>query len=179
MAKRAKKEPPVKDVAGHFPLADEYARRYDFAEADAIEVHQRLLATSEAVERAASRLVATFGTDKTRGRYGVMRVLYFSPDGRMSQNEIGENMNTTPASVTYLVDSLERDGIVARRPHPTDRRVTWVELTPAGIEVCETLVPAMARHMTNLSASLSPRERLQLNKLLAKLRAVALQAARE
>src|SRR5438552_654557 len=83
-------------VAGHFPLADEYASRYDFAEADAIEVHQRLLATSEAVERAASRLVASFGSDKTRGRYGVMRVLYFSPEGRMSQNEIGLHMNTTP-----------------------------------------------------------------------------------
>jgi DNA-binding MarR family transcriptional regulator len=179
MAKRAKKDAPPKDVAGHFPLADAYASRYAFAEADAIEVHQRLLATSEAVERAAQRLVSQFGTDKTRGRYGVMRVLYFSPDGRMSQNEIGENMNTTPASVTYLVDSLERDNLVARRPHPTDRRVTWVELTPAGIEVCETLVPAMARHMTNLAAGFTPRERLQLNKLLAKLRAAAQQMARE
>jgi DNA-binding MarR family transcriptional regulator len=179
MPKRAKKEAPVKDVAGHFPLAEEYASRYDFAEADAIEVHQRLLATAEAVERAASRLVASFGSDKTRGRYGVMRVLYFAPEGRMSQNEIGQHMNTTPASVTYLVDSLERDNLVARRPHPTDRRVTWVELTPAGIEVCEELVPAMARHMTNLSAGFTPRERLQLNKLLAKLRAAALLMARD
>ena len=178
MPKRVKKEAP-KDVAGHFPLADAYANRYDFAEADAIEMHQRLLATAEAVERSGSRRIATFGSDKTRGRYGVMRVLYFSPEGRMSQNEIGENMNTTPASVTYLVDSLERDGLVARRPHPTDRRVTWVELTPAGIETSETLVPAMAHHMTDLAASFTQRERLQLNKLLAKLRAVALLAARD
>ena len=177
MPKRKKETP--KDVAGHFPLADAYAERYPFAERDAIEMHQRLAATAEAVERAAARLISSFGTDKTRGRYGVMRVLYFSAEGRMSQNEIGENMNTTPASVTYLVDSLERDGLVARRPHPTDRRVTWVELTPEGIKTCETLVPAMARHMTNLAATFTPRERLQLNKLLAKLRAVALQAARD
>ena len=57
--------------------------------------------------------------------------------------------------------------------------MTWVELTPAGIEVCEELVPAMARHMTNLSAAFTPRERLQLNKLLAKLRAAALLMARD
>ena len=176
-SKRSKKDTP-KDVAGHLPLADAYAEKYDFAERDAIEVHQRLLATAEAVQRSNQRLIGSYGSDKTPGRYGVLRVLYFAPEGRMSQNEIGEHMNTTPASITYLVDSLERDNLVARRPHPTDRRVTWVELTPDGITTCETLVPAMARHMTALAANFTPRERLQLNKLLVKLRANALEAQR-
>jgi DNA-binding MarR family transcriptional regulator len=34
--------------------------------------------------------------------------------------------------VTDLVDALESDGLVARRPHPTDRRATLVGLTRRG-----------------------------------------------
>ncbi len=37
-----------------------------------------------------------------------------------------------PRNVTSLVDALEENGLVARRPHPTDRRATLVELTGSG-----------------------------------------------
>jgi DNA-binding MarR family transcriptional regulator len=38
----------------------------------------------------------------------------------------------TQRRITALVDALEEDGLVKRRPHPTDGRSTLVSITPAG-----------------------------------------------
>ncbi|MDQ1482400.1 MAG: hypothetical protein QOF35_476 [Actinomycetota bacterium] len=50
--------------------------------------------------------------------------------GGLTQRELGERLLLTSGAVTMLVDRLERDGLVNRRPHPTDRRKTIVELAP-------------------------------------------------
>ena len=52
--------------------------------------------------------------------------------GAMTQRELSEALRCSPRNVTSLVDALEEDGFVARRPHPTDRRATLVELTERG-----------------------------------------------
>jgi DNA-binding MarR family transcriptional regulator len=53
--------------------------------------------------------------------------------GPMSPSELGERLIVTRATVTGVVDSLERRGYVLRSPNPTDRRGIIVELTPAGV----------------------------------------------
>jgi DNA-binding MarR family transcriptional regulator len=53
--------------------------------------------------------------------------------GPMSPSELGERLIVTRATVTGLLDSLERRGLVRRSAHPTDRRSLVVELTPEGV----------------------------------------------
>jgi DNA-binding Lrp family transcriptional regulator len=53
---------------------------------------------------------------------------YLESLGPMTQRELGEHLLLTSGAVTMLVDRLERDGLVRRDPHPTDRRVTLVSL---------------------------------------------------
>jgi len=55
-----------------------------------------------------------------------------------TQRELSEALRCTPRNVTGLVDGLEASGLVARRPHPTDRRATLVSLTKKGGEVAAT-----------------------------------------
>jgi DNA-binding MarR family transcriptional regulator len=52
--------------------------------------------------------------------------------GPLVQRELGEALGRTPRHVTTLVDALEATGLVARGPHPTDRRATLVSLTAPG-----------------------------------------------
>jgi DNA-binding MarR family transcriptional regulator len=52
--------------------------------------------------------------------------------GPMVQRELSQALRCTPRHVTQLVDQLEAAGLVARRPHPTDRRATLVTLTDEG-----------------------------------------------
>src|SRR3954451_21379182 len=55
-------------------------------------------------------------------------------EGPIMMSDLGEQMGVTPRNVTKLVDELEGEGLVRRRPHPSDRRATLVELTNRGQE---------------------------------------------
>ena len=48
-----------------------------------------------------------------------------------------------PTSVTNTIDRLEADGLVVRRPHPTDRRTTLAELTDEGRQVVTRAAAAL------------------------------------
>ncbi|QCR20567.1 MarR family transcriptional regulator [Agrococcus sp. SGAir0287] len=56
------------------------------------------------------------------------------------QRDLSHMLDISSASVTALVDRLERSGHVARQPHPTDRRATVVVATAeSDREVRETM----------------------------------------
>ncbi len=55
--------------------------------------------------------------------------------GSMSPSELGQRLIVTRATVTGLLDSLERRGFVRRSANPADRRGLLVEITPAGLAV--------------------------------------------
>jgi DNA-binding MarR family transcriptional regulator len=59
--------------------------------------------------------------------------------GPMPPSELGERLIVTRATVTGVVDSLERRGFVRRSPNPADRRSLLVEITPEGSAVLREL----------------------------------------
>jgi len=77
----------------------------------------------------------------------------------------------TAGNVTGLVDRAERDGVVERRPEPSDRRVARVWLTPAGRALIRELLPLHARHVHELIGGLPAQDRRELRRLLGGLRA--------
>jgi DNA-binding MarR family transcriptional regulator len=50
----------------------------------------------------------------------------------MSMGELAAALGIDPPNVTVLVDDLESQGLVRRRPHPSDRRAKLVEATRRG-----------------------------------------------
>jgi DNA-binding MarR family transcriptional regulator len=54
--------------------------------------------------------------------------------GPMQQGALAQAFGLAPRTVTELVDTLERDGLVERHTDPADRRARLVRLTPAGEE---------------------------------------------
>jgi DNA-binding MarR family transcriptional regulator len=61
--------------------------------------------------------------------YQLMRALEKSDQ---SMREVSEILHVSPRSVTDMIDGLESRGLVARGPHPADRRVTLLSLTAEG-----------------------------------------------
>ena len=55
-------------------------------------------------------------------------------EGPLIMSGLGSMLGVTPRNVTKLVDALEGEGMVERRPHPTDRRATLIGLTERGKE---------------------------------------------
>ena len=54
--------------------------------------------------------------------------------GPRIMSDLKTELGVTATNVTALVDSLEKDGLVIRTRHPTDRRATVIELTQEGRE---------------------------------------------
>src|SRR5919197_3849723 len=52
--------------------------------------------------------------------------------GPMTMRELAERMSCEPSNATFVVDKLEQQGLVERRPRPTDRRVRQLVLTADG-----------------------------------------------
>lgn len=108
----------------------------------------------------------------TFARYEALVLLSFSRRGSLPLGKMGERLMIHPTSVTNIVDRLEAQGLVQRVDHPTDRRTTLCEITPAG----RRLVAQATKAVTAVSlgiAGLSDREVGQLTRLLGKLRSSA------
>lgn len=88
----------------------------------------------------------------------------------LSPTTIAERLLVTTASVTSLLDTLERRGLVQRQPDPTDRRRLLVALTDDGRALVEQFLPEVVALQTAVMAELSETQRQQLLRLLSKIR---------
>src|SRR5262245_14130715 len=78
--------------------------------------------------------------------------------GPAMMRTLADELGLSPRNMTALVDSLETEGLVARRPHPTDRRATMIELTTSGNEAAEAVLSPAMGAMSCLFTDLSPQE---------------------
>ncbi len=78
--------------------------------------------------------------------------------GPMSPSELGERLIVTRATVTGVVDSLERRGYVSRSPNPNDRRGIIVGLTPAGLDIVAQVRTLIHRQEREWMGALSDEE---------------------
>ncbi len=73
--------------------------------------------------------------DATGLPFGRTRVLRRLHDGPLALHALAEAMTIDAPAATVAVNDLEARGLVVRRPHPTNRRIKLVSLTPAGREL--------------------------------------------
>lgn len=69
------------------------------------------------------------GSGLTRSQWQVLA--YLAPNEGISQSGLAELLEIEPITLTRIADKLEAMGLVARQPHPSDRRVWLLYLTSA------------------------------------------------
>jgi len=105
------------------------------------------------------------------GRFNVMMLLLMrKPDG-CGAAELADCAGVSRATMSGLLDVLERDGRVQREPEPEDRRAVRVALTEKGRAEMEALLPGYFERVTEMMEPLSERELKQLVQLLQKIQA--------
>lgn len=104
----------------------------------------------------------------TTATFNVLIVLWTSGHS-LSPCEIGERLFVTRGTVTGLLDSLERQRLVRRLPHPEDRRMLLIELTEEGCRLLSRLLPEHYQGMADMLACLSDPEKAALIAVLGKI----------
>jgi DNA-binding MarR family transcriptional regulator len=102
------------------------------------------------------------------GKFTVLMQLYTAKQD-IPPSEFAERANVTRATITGLLDGLEREGLVQRKRHPHDRRMLTVHLTDNGKALIESILPDHFCRTKGLMANLTSKEKSTLVKLLMKL----------
>lgn len=87
---------------------------------------------------------------------------------KLTQRDLMRSLFRTSGSMSLRIDSLQKQGLVVRSPDKEDRRSVFVTLTPKGVELLETVIPAHLENESSLVAGLNRAERAQLIALLRK-----------
>ena len=113
----------------------------------------------------ADQNAASFGM--TRAKWAVLaRLDRFEG---LKQSELAEMLDLQPITLTRLLDGLCDNGLIERRPSPSDRRAKLLFLTPAARPLLERLSALGEELMQTALNGLSPS---QVNALLANLTTV-------
>lgn len=103
----------------------------------------------------------------TPTQFGVLEALYHV--GPLNQRDLGGKLLTSKGNLTTVLDNLQRDGLVDRRPVPGDRRQVSVQLTAQGRRLIRKVFPRQAEMVSREMGRLTVREQRTLGQLCKKL----------
>jgi DNA-binding MarR family transcriptional regulator len=87
-------------------------------------------------------------------------------NGPMTISELADRMSCEPSNATFVIDKLENQKLIERRPHPTDRRAKELVLTSAGAALRERLITLLTQESP--LAGLTQQQQRALHDLLAR-----------
>lgn len=159
----------------------EAAKEFPELDPSAAEAFLHLLYTGDEVFSVSDRNLG--GHNISHGRFGVLMLLWrsvqpraaklFGADARTpgprTPAELADAARVTRATMTGLIDTLERDGYVKREPDLNDRRMMSVRLTPQGEKFLLEFLPIHFKAIATLMDTLSEAERKTLVRLLGKI----------
>lgn len=100
---------------------------------------------------------------------GLMKALFvLSPDESVRMGDLAEHLSCDASYVTSLADALEERGLAERHPHPTDRRVKTLVLSPAGVVAKQQLFDLLHEPPPEIDV-LTAAEQRELRDLLRKI----------
>jgi DNA-binding MarR family transcriptional regulator len=149
-------------------VSREYATENPDADPTATELIVNVLLTAALFEGKLDRFLREFKL--TVGSLNAIVVVAGDPEP-LTPSEVSRRMTipVTTATLTGILDTLERNGYIERRRHPTDRRRVNLYLTGKGRRVTKEMFPRLSQHEKVLTTALTKTEREKLTDGLARL----------
>lgn len=97
-------------------------------------------------------------------------LLYIARNEGLSQAAVATMLDIEPIALVRLLDRLHEEGLVDRHPHPTDRRVRTLWLTPLAWDVVDRVLAINAEIREEACAGLSPAARDMLMRTLGQMK---------
>jgi DNA-binding MarR family transcriptional regulator len=150
-------------------MLEQLAHLYPELDVASVETCLAFLHTTADVQQALETHFARYGL--SMGKFTLLMQLYQTKKAGLTPSECAARVGVSRATITGLLDGLERDGLVMRQPSSTDRRMLGVCLTKKGQQLMRQMLPDHFCRTTGLMAQLSSNEKKTLIKLLKKLQA--------
>ncbi len=148
----------------------EASKRYPDLDPSACEAFMHLIRAGDDVFKVMNAHFAAHHI--TQGRFLVLMLLLDKGTDcprPSTPAELADMASVSRATITGLLDTLERDGFIRRDPDPDDRRMMSVRLTPEGEAFMNGVLPAHFRLIRQLMGGLTEHDRKTLVRLLNKI----------
>jgi DNA-binding MarR family transcriptional regulator len=109
----------------------------------------------------------TKGFGQSPRYFGLLSLIEANPG--LPQGKLAEAVHLVRSSLVPIIDKLEAEGIVERRPSRCDRRLKAVWLTSKGKKLVGRLRPFVTKHEDRLTAGMSADEKASLLGLLQRV----------
>lgn len=143
-----------------------FAHRTKGADPGAIETLLVLQGAAGAVNRALERFLARYGLSPAR--FFVLLMLMDSAEG-MKPSAIADGLGVRKATITGLLEGLERDGLVRRTPDGGDRRAFRIHPTQVAKGLMEGVLKEYYRHVGSWFGGVSGGGRRTIEGVLASI----------
>src|SRR6202008_1649963 len=145
----------------------EDSKRFPGLDASACYVFLQLLRTGDELLALDEAILAALGT--RHGRFVLLMLLDKHAPGEITPADLAQKTGVTRATISGLLDGLEKDGLIERRPDAQDRRLTRLYLTKGGEQLLDRVRSPYCEWFTSIIEPLSQDERLQLVNILQKI----------
>jgi DNA-binding MarR family transcriptional regulator len=151
-----------------FRVSPDFVSDNPGADPTATELVVNLLQAAALVEGKLERILRE--RKLTIGSFNAIQIIAGDPEP-LTPSEVARRMTlpVTTATLTGILDTLERNGYIERRPHATDRRRVNLHLTAKGRLAREDVVPRILEQEKIWTAALNKTERTKLTASLRRL----------
>ncbi len=146
---------------------DGLAALYQETDPAAMEVFSALLELSSDILSASNCALARNGISQARFR--LLLHLRRAGSAGLHPMDLAKALGVERATITGLVDGVEKEGLARRLPCSSDRRSILVALTLKGEREIDSIAPARLRRVSQLMAGLSGAEKKEITRLLDKV----------
>jgi DNA-binding MarR family transcriptional regulator len=124
----------------------------------------------------AAKRAMTAASEAAFGRHGVragQQYILFTlwEEDCLAPGEVARRLDLSTPTVTRAATRMEAASLLARKPHPTDRRLVRLCLTPRGRSLQREIRSEMAELTERALGALTPRQRADFVRYLNELRA--------
>ncbi len=143
-----------------------------------IMIHGRILMDfHRKIEMHAESLDSRFGVPLAH--INILEILYCHPENQLTPAELADEIHMTRSTMTGNLDSMQENGLIERKSHPSDRRMTLITITEKGIEFLKETIPVKYSDMLRVMKTLTADERkIMINvyrKLLKTIKEIAME----
>ena len=156
----------LKGLPTDMPL-QEFSKRFPNMNPSALKICAELMRTGSDLLAAFETVLSRYGL--SQGRVLTLIVMSRTPDKEVNPSSLAEKLGVKRATMTGLLDGLEKDNLVERVSDPRDRRKIGIRVTAGGRQLLDEMLPDYYRHMAKLTANLSENERQTMLSLLGKV----------
>ena len=145
----------------------EFSKRFSNMNPSALKICAELMRTGSGLLAAFETVLGKYGV--SQGRFLVLIVMNRNPEVDINPSILAKKLGVKKATMTGLLDGLEKENLVERVADRQDRRKIGVRLTAKGLQLLDKMLPDYYRHMAKLMVNLSENERQTMISLLGKV----------